>query len=457
MGKAIKIRKGLDIRLTGEADHVLTQAEWPDTVSVQPGDFFGIKPKVLVSVGDEVKAGTPVLLDKNIPGIKICSPVSGEVVEIVRGEKRRLLAVKILPDKETRYLTFRSGSADQFSREDIIRQLTESGAWTFIKQRPYTNVAFPDVLPKAIHVSAFDTNPLAPDGDFVINGNEKEFQAGLEILEKLAPGKVHLNIHATRTRSATYTQAKGVIINTFSGPHPAGNVGVQIHHLDPINKGEYVWTVAPQDVVTIGRLFQKGEFHPLRIVAITGSSSKKPHYVRTILGASVKSILGKETVDTENTRIISGNVLTGTQVTYEGHLGYYDTQISLIPEGREPELFGWILPGFKKFSNSRSFFSWMMPGKKYTLDTNMHGEERAYVVTGEYDKVFPMNIYPVQLIKSILTNDIEAQENLGIYEVAPEDFALCEFVCTSKIEVQEIIHSGLHELYREVVEVSEHH
>lgn len=456
MTKTIRIRRGLDIRLLGEADKVIMQSETPETISVQPDQFFGIKPKVLVTPGTEVKAGTPLMFDKNIPQVMITSPVSGEVIEVVRGEKRKLLEIKILADKETRFLPFRSGQASDFSREEIISQMCESGAWNFIRQRPYTNVAFPDAEPTGIFISAFDSSPLAPDNDYVINGQEAEFQAGLDILDRLAPGKVHLSVHEKHTTSDTFLRAKNVKIHTFSGPHPSGNVGVQMHHILPINKGEYAWHVGVQDVVSIGRLFSKGVYQPLRVVALTGSQLKKRYYVRTILGVPVRSILPKEIVEGEDNRIISGNVLTGTIAGWDGNLGFYDTQLTVIPEGRDAELFGWIAPGFSKFSNSRLFPTWLMPGKKFKLDTNTHGEERAFVVTGEYEKVFPMNIYPVQLLKSIITNDIEQQENLGIYEVAPEDFALCEFVCTSKIESQEIVRQGLEDLYREVVEVSHH-
>ncbi len=451
MGKNIKIKKGLDIRLDGEAEKVLVNADMPETVAIRPEDFVAIKPKVLVNPGDEVKAGSPLMYDKNNPHVMICSPVSGEVVEVKRGAKRVLEEIRILADKEISYLPFNVGNPESLSREQLIDLLCKSGAWNFIRQRPYSAVANPEKSPKSIFVSAFDSSPLAPDSDFVMQGNEKYFEAGLAALKKLCP-VVHLNIHKDKVKSPLFLQAKGVEINTFSGPHPSGNVGVQIHHIDPINKGDIVWYSTPQDLVIIGRFLLEGRYDAHRIVAVTGSQVKKRRYVRTIQGANIKSILGTDNVEGTDNRFISGNVLTGTKIPSDGFLGFYDTQITVIPEGHDPEFFGWLAPGFDKFSNSRTFFTWAMPNKRFKLNTNMHGEERAFVVTGEYEKVFPMDIYPVQLLKAIITNDIEAQENLGIYEVAPEDFALCEFVCTSKINSQEIVRKGLEALYLEEIE-----
>lgn len=457
MGKNIRIKKGLDIRLAGEADKVLIQAEMPQTVLIQPSDFFGIKPKVLVQPGDEVKAGTPLMYDKNNPEVMITSPVSGEVIEVNRGEKRVLTSIKILADKETRYESFKSGTPDSFTKEDIKEQLCKSGAWNLIRQRPYTNVARTSKTPKALFISAFDSSPLAPDNDYAIHGNEKDFEAGLAILSRLMDGKVHLTNHADKTKSTAFTQAKGVNVHTISGPHPSGNVGVQIHHIDPINKGEYAWVIYPQDVVTIGKLFTTGKYDMTRLVAVTGPQVKKGRYMKTIQGAPIATIASADNVEGDNNRFISGNVLTGTSVGKDGYLGFYDTQVTVVKEGTESEFFGWIAPGLNKFSNSKSFFTWAMPGKKFKLDTNAHGEERAFVVTGEYEKVFPMDILPVYLLKSIITNDIDGQENLGIYEVSPEDFALCEFVCTSKINSQEIVRKGLADLYNDEIESEKAH
>jgi len=323
--------------------------------------------------------------------------------------------------------------------------------WPLIRQRPFGTIAKPTEIPKSIFISSFDTNPLAPDIDFIMQeGNQETFQTGLNALLKLTNGKTHLNINGSKEASSIFSNSKGVIINKFSGPHPAGNVGVQIHHLDPVNKGEVVWYVNPQDVLVIGKLFSEGRYDASRIIALTGSQVSNPKYYKTIIGSSVKSIIGDGGLKAGENRIISGNVLSGSQIQEDGFLGYYDTQITVIPEGHESEFMGWLAPGLEKFSMSRTFFSWLNSKKKYNLNTNLHGEERPFVVTGQYEKVFPMDIYPVQLLKSILIEDIEMMEQLGIYEVVEEDFALCEFVCTSKIKSQEIIRRGIDIIQKEL-------
>lgn len=438
MSKTVKISKGVDIKLVGEAEKVFATAEVSDTFAIKPPDFHGLTPKMTVKAGDEVKAGQILFFDKYNERVKIASPVSGEVAEIVRGAKRKILEVRILADKETRY--HEGGSRASGSREEVIESMLGAGLWPFIRQRPYDIIAKPDDTPKAIFISAFDSNPLAPDNDFVVRGQEQQFQAGLDIVAKLTSGKVHLNVGATS--SAAFTSAKGVQVNRVSGPHPAGNVGVQIHHIDPMNKGERVWTLKVQDVITIGRYFADGKFDTSRIVAVTGSDVEKPRYVKASMGASIKSLVAGN-IKGATPRMISGNVLTGTNAGMDGYLGFYDYQLTAIPEDHEPEFFGWIAPGFSKFSLSRTFFSWLMPGKKYTLGTSNHGEHRAFVMSGQYEKVFPMDIFPVHLVKAIMVGDIELMENLGIYEVAPEDFALCEFACTSKTNVQDIVREGL--------------
>jgi Na+-transporting NADH:ubiquinone oxidoreductase subunit A len=437
------IKRGLDIKLVGEADKIISDLPLPETFAIKPTNFIGITPKLLVKQGDEVFAGTALFNDKNNEAIKFCSPVSGEIIEILRGEKRRILEVKILADKEIRYVSFNKTNPHDLSREDIIQTLLNSGVWPFIRQRPFGIIANPNETPKSIFISAFDSNPLAPDNDLIMQGEDSAFQTGLDALRKLTDGKVHLNMDADTTATKVFTNAKGVEINKISGPHPAGNVGVQIHLIDPVNKGEVVWCLNPQGVLIVGRLFMQGKFDASSMVALTGSQIKNPKYYKTIVGSAVKNIIADGQLKEGENRIISGNVLTGNQISGDGYLDFYDYQITVIPEGREPEFMGWLAPGFKKFSMSRTFFSWLNPNKKHDLNTNLHGEERPFVVTGEYEKVFPMNIYPVHLLKSILIEDIELMENLGIYEVVEEDFALCEFVCTSKIESQEIIRRGL--------------
>ena len=451
MGKTIKIKQGLNIRLQGEADKVIITPELSKTFAIKPPDFFSIKPKLLVGIGDEVKAGTPVMFDKNNEKAMICSPVSGEVVEIVRGERRKILEIKIIADSEISYTPFKTTNFVDYSREEIIDVMLKSGVWPLIRQRPFSIVARPDTSPKAIFVSAFDSNPLGPDNDFAIHGQEKEFQAGLDVLSKLTDGKVHLNVHDKKSKSNIFQNAKNVQINTFRGPHPSGNVGVQIHHIDPINKGDIVWYSHPQDVVIIGRLFLEGRFNAQKIIALTGSEVKKRRYYKALPGTHISSIIEKNNLIEGGKRFISGNVLTGTKIGPDGYLGFYDTQITVLPENHDPEFFGWLKPGFDKFSISKTFWSWATPNKKFKLNTKRNGEKRAFVVTGEYEKVFPMDIYPVQLLKSILTNDIELMEKLGIYEVDPEDFALCEFVCTSKINSQEIMKEGVELMLKETM------
>ncbi len=446
----IKIKKGLNIKLAGEADKILTNLPLPGTIALKPTDFTGVVPGLLVSPGDEVKAGTPLFCDKNNEAVKFCSPVSGEVAEIKRGEKRKILEIKILADKEINYIPFNKADPGNLSREEVIDALLGSGVWPLIRQRPFGIIANPADKPKAVFISAFDSNPLAPDNNFMMQDCAEDFQTGLNALIKLTEGKVHLNINARVRSSDVFTSAKGVQINKFSGPHPAGNIGVQVHHIDPVNKGEVVWYISPQDVLIAGRLFNHGKFDASKTVALTGPQVKTPKYYKTIIGASVKNMIDDAGLKDGESRIISGNVLSGKQISQDGFLSFYDSHITVIPEGHVPEFIGWLKPGLDKFSVSRTFFSWLAPNKIYHFNTNMHGEERPFVVSGEYEKVFPMDIYPVQLLKSILTEDIEMMESLGIYEVVEEDFALCEFICTSKIPSQQIIRKGLDIIRKEL-------
>ena len=441
MSKDIRLKKGLNINLLGEADKVYSNISFSEKFVVKPTDFHGLTPKLTVKVGDKVKAGTTIFLDKYNELIKFSSPVSGEVQDIVRGAKRKILEVVIKADNENTFEEFKTPS-NELDREEIKKHLLSSGVWPFIRQKPFDIIADPTQVPKAIFISTFNTAPLAADNDFVLHGLGEDFQYGLDLIKKLTDGVVHLNVDANTNPSKVFTSSKGVQINKVSGPHPAGNVGVQIHHIDPINKGDVVWYLYPQDILTIARLFKEGKYDVSRIVALTGSMIEKPRYYRTVAGASITPMLTNN-LKQGDCRFISGDVLTGTKIDKDGAIGFYDTQLSVIPEGNYQEFFGWISPGLKKFSMSKAFFSWLTPSKKYNIDTNFHGEERAYVVTGQYEKVLPMDIYPMQLIKSCMIDDIESMENLGIYEVSPEDMALCEFVCTSKIEVQDIIRKGL--------------
>ncbi|KAB2807331.1 Na(+)-translocating NADH-quinone reductase subunit A [Phaeocystidibacter luteus] len=449
MSNVIKIRKGYDIKLAGAAEQKFGATPSVSHYALIPDDFNGVIPKLEAREGDKVLAGDPVFYSKEDDRIKVCAPVSGEIAEVVRGEKRKILAIRILPDSDVQYRDFGTAKPGDLSREDVIERMLKSGVWASLQMRPYGRMANPDDSPKAIFISGMNSNPLAPDMNFVMSGQEKEFQAGLDALAKLTEGKIHLSLEAGVKSCPAFEGAQGVVKHQFDGPHPAGNVGTQIHHIDPINKGEVVWTMNPQDVVVLGRLFLEGKYRPERIVALTGSQVEAPQYYKLTSGASLKGVF-EAGIKGDNNRYISGNVLTGRNAGKEGYLGYNDEQLTVIPEGDETEFLGWVLPGFGKFSLSRTFFSWLTPNKKYELNTNMHGEERAFVVTGQYERVFPFNIYPQQLIKAVMIKDIELMESLGIYEVTEEDFALCEVICTSKLPLQETMREGLDFMYKEM-------
>ena len=451
MPKTIKIKKGLDIPLLGSAERILQSAPGADVYAIKPPDFHEFTPKMLVKEGDPVKAGTPLFFDKYNEKILFASPVSGTFQEVVRGEKRRIMEVLVKPDGKNDYVEFGSADPSDMSREKIIDRMLKGGVWPFIRQRPYSIIANPADKPKAIFVSAFNSAPLAPDNDFVVNGEENFFQAGINVITKLTNGDVHLSVDAKNTLSKAFLQARGVKIHYFEGPHPAGNIGIQIHHIDPINKGDIVWYLDVASLIIIGRLFEKGVFDATKVVALTGSEVLNPRYYRVKIGARVLSFIGNN-LNRENgvkARIISGDVLTGVSIEEKGYLGFYDNQVTVIPEGYDPEFLGWLIPNPGRFSISRTWPSFLMPWKKYRHDTNIRSGERPFVMTGVYEKVLPMDIMPMQLLKSIMINDIDKMEQLGIYEVAPEDFALCEYVCPSKIEIQSFIRQGLDTIHRE--------
>jgi len=448
MSTVTKIKKGLDIKMIGEAEKTIKDLV-ADQFAIKPIDFIGVFPKMLVKEGDLVKTGTPIFVDKYRDNIVFTSPVSGKVKEVKRGPKRVLLEIKIEADGREEAIDFKAENPEDLGREAVVKKLIDSGVWPFIRQRPYSVIANPLDKPKAIFISAFDTAPLAADNDLIVHGHGEAFQTGINALRKLTEGKVHLNIDANSTHSKVFTNAKGVEINKFSGPHPAGNVGVQINKISPINKGEVVWYLYPQDVLTIGRLFLTGTFDSSRLIALAGSEVLRPAYYKTKIGVSIEPLV-KGNVTAVEKRYISGNVLTGKQIELDGYIGFYHNELTVIPEGNYFELFGWALPGFNKFSMSRSYPSFLFKNKKYRLDTNYHGGERALVMTGEFEKVFPFDIYPMQLIKAIMIEDIDLMENLGIYEVDEEDFALCEVVDTSKTNIQVIIRRGLDLMRKEM-------
>ena len=447
MSTDIKIKKGLNIKLKGGATHEISTANRSKTFAVNPSEFHGIVPKLAVKAGDKVKVGDTVFFSKSNEKIKFSSPVSGEVTEIVRGAKRKLLSIKISADDKDTYVDFGAKTPSKLAGPQIKESLLESGCWPMIKQRPYDVVANPSDSPKAIFISAYSTAPLAASHVVTLEGRKKQFQAGIDALSNLTEGKVHLSVGASES---FFDNINGVELHKVTGKHPAGNVGVQISKIDPINSGDRVWVVHPQDVATIGSLFLSGKYKPTKVIALAGSQVDGPQYYAVIQGTQISDIVAGKLKSGKN-RIISGNPLTGTAVSLQGSLGFYDDSVCVIPEGDHHEFFGWMpFIGNHKFSMSRTFLSWLTPNKEYDLDTNLNGEERAFVITGEMERVFPMDIYPMQLLKATMIQDIEKMENLGIYEVAPEDFALIDFISTSKIEAQEIIREGLDLMIKEV-------
>ncbi len=442
MAKQIRLKRGYDLRLVGEAVKETGSFEAPKTYAIKPTDFKGIIPKLAVEAGTEVKAGTPLFYSKLQPEIQFTSPVSGEVVEVVRGEKRVILEIRILADSQQNYVQFGAASPSSLSVGEIKKKLLDSGAWAFIKQRPFNRVADVNAAPKNIFISGFDSNPLAPDLGYALKGRETHLSAGIAALKKLTSGKVFLSLCQGADNTVFETAGKEAEITYFNGPHPAGNVGVQIHHLAPINKGDVVWTVNAQDLATIGQLFTDGIFNPVRVITLAGSEVKNPKYFQVRVGSCAETLLSGMLNEGKN-RIISGSVLFGDKIEAKGYLGFFDQQVTVIPEGDEPEFFGWLVPSYSRPSLSKTFLSYLTPNKKFRVNTSTHGEERAFVMTNEYEKVLPMDILPVQLLKACMAGDLESMEALGIYELAEEDLALCEFVCTSKIPVQEILSEGL--------------
>lgn len=441
MSKDIRIKKGLDIKLIGEAEHTTTDISTSGVFAIKPEDFHGIIPKVIAKEGTEVKAGEALFFSKSDERILFPSPVSGKVTEIVRGERRRVLAMKIAADGKQEYKDFGKQDPSKMSSEEVKKHLFDSGCWPFIKQRPYDVVANPNQAPKAIFVSAYASAPLAADYDYTLQGKEKEIQTALTAISKLTDGKTHVSVG--KNSNSVFSEMNGIELHQVSGPHPVGNVSTQIAQIDPLNKGEVVWVVTPQDLVVMGELFLTGKFNITRTIALTGSKFEKPSYVTAVAGATIGDLV-KGNLENDNTRTISGNVLSGTQVAQDGFLGFYDNQITAIPEGDDYEFFGWNKPIFNKISTSRALtFSWLNPKKKYDLNTNTNGEHRAFVVTGSYEQVFPLDIYPLQLLKACMYQDLDEMEALGGYEVAPEDFALTEFICVSKQPHQKIIREGL--------------
>ncbi|MBU2951302.1 Na(+)-translocating NADH-quinone reductase subunit A [Tamlana agarivorans] len=450
MSNDIRIKKGLDIKLKGEAEKTVEQAVTSNYCTIRPEDFHGIIPKLIAKEGATVQAGDTLFFDKSNEAVKFASPVSGKVIEVVRGPKRRIDAIKIEADKTQSHKDFGQVNVETAKPEDLKAHLLASGCWPFVKQRPYDVVANPDKAPKAIFISAYASAPLAADLDFTLKGKEAELQAAITALGRLTEGQVHVSVG--KNASSPLSSLNGITLHKVSGPHPSGNVGTQINKIDPVNKGEVVWTVNPQDLVIIGELLLTGKFNAERIVALVGSSVQKPRYFKTLAGSEVATIIFDKGIDRSgHDRVISGNVLTGKEIKPDGSLGYYDNVISVIPEGDDYEFFGWTKPVFNKVSTSRALtFSWLTPNKAYDLNTNTNGEHRAFVTTGTYEEVFPLDIFPLQILKACMYKDLDEMEALGMYEVAPEDFALTEFVCVSKQPHQKIIREGLDLMLKEI-------
>lgn len=449
MSADITLRKGLKIPMSGIADLNISSADFADNYVVYPSDFHGVVPKMLFKEGEAVLQGQPIFYSKANPEIKFVSPVSGTLTKIERGAKRRIIALSISADGEHKAVVHKLASLNDLSEADVKKHLLESGCWPFIKQRPYDVIADPNSTPKAIFISGFSTAPLAADVPFILSSQKEDFQNGINALAKLAP-KVHLSVEAS---SASFlTGVSNVEVHRIKGQHPAGNVGVQIHHIDPVNAGETVWVVGPADVAHIGAFFSKGIFDASQMVAVVGPVVKSPTYFKARIGAAVAPLLKKAGINADGQiRVINGDSLSGVATHADGNLGFYNNTLTVLAEGNRYRMFGWLpFAGSKIFSMSRTSLSWLLPKRKYALDTNMNGEERALVVTGEMEQVLPMDIFPMQLLKECMVQNIEKMEGLGIYEVAPEDFALVDYASTSKIEAQSIIREALDLMIKEV-------
>jgi Na+-transporting NADH:ubiquinone oxidoreductase subunit A len=445
----IRIKKGLDINLVGAAEPTISQTVPSNFYALNLKDFHGITPKLLVREGGRVKCGDPIFCSKDNEAIVVASPVSGEIVEVERGARRRILSLRIQADKDQENLQHEPLDLSVATGDAVRDFLLKTGCWPFIKQRPYDIIANPNETPKAIFISAYVTAPLAADLNVTLAQEKKVLQTALTALGKLTQGKVHVSIGAGL--ASPFEDLKGIELHRVQGPHPAGLVGTQINKIDPINKGERVWVVSPQDLVIIGEAISTGIYNPERLVALAGSSVKKPQYYLTRIGAEISTFLYASGVEDTNFRVINGDVLTGIKTAPDGFLGFYNNVVTAIPEGDDYEFFGWNKPVTNKISPTRALtFSWLFPKRKFNLNTNTNGEHRAFVVTGLYEEVFPMDIYPLQLLKACMVGDLDEMEQLGLYEVAPEDFSLTEFICISKQPHQKIIRDGLDLLLKEI-------
>ena len=439
----IKITKGLDLKLAGAAPDMRLDFACSETFHIKPSDFRWLKPKLLVQAGDRVEVGTPLFCDKADEWVVIVSPVAGRVGEIVRGEKRLIEAIMITRDAESAKETI--VDFDTPIDGDAARKLLlQYGLWPCLRQRPFATIPNPDVRPKSVFVPCFDSNPLAPDFNVLMRGKEEFFRQGIQMLQLVA-GDVPIHLCMREgADNQLFESVENVQKHYFSGPHPAGNVGTHIHHIAPINKGDIVWYIDPQEVARIGQFFAEHILQFGKTAALTGPVVKNPGYFHTVYGADLTALF-TDSLTPENVRLISGSVLSGSKLGKCPTLGFYDRQVTVIAEGGQREVLGWLLPGLKKWSLSHTFLSWLTPKRTYDVNTSLHGGRRAVMMTDVYDKVFPLDLMPLQLLKACEIKDIEQMEALGIYEVDSEDFALCELVCPSKKEWQRIVEEALHE------------
>ena len=451
MAKAIKIKKGLDIPMIGQAKEALLQCSLGELYGFVPDDFVGLYPKVLVKPGEIVQVGTPLMCDKNRPEIVVVSSVSGEVQSVNRGAKRKVLSIVVKSDGKLSAVSLPQFDLKKMSGEEVKQTLLAYGFWPFISQRPYDIIATPTDQPTNIFVTGFDSAPLAPNSDFMLAAEGDALQAGLVALSKMTQGKLYVGVRS-KSKMELVAAVEGTELIFVDGPHPAGNVGVQINAVAPVNKGEVVWTLRAADVVMMGRLFANGTLDFSRTIALTGEEATECGYIKTIVGATIESLTKGKIAEGKSLRIISGNVLTGKKVTMDEFLGATHTQVTVIAEGDDVhEFLGWGTPGLNKFSAGRTYLAWLFGKKRWHFDARIRGGKRAMILSNEYDRVFPMDILPEYLLKAIISFNIDKMEALGIYEVAPEDFALCEFVDTSKIEIQKIVREGLDKLYKEMM------
>lgn len=450
MSNDINIKNGLTIKLKGAAENILKKAALPESVSLNPSDFHLIVPKMALKVGEKVSQGSVVFFSKKDERIKFCSPVDGTIRDIVRGAKRKIIEIIIDVEKNQNLISPNPQIFSDLNTDQIKTILLESGCWPFVKQRPYDVIANPYDNPKSIFISGFNSAPISADLQIILDDQKDEFKEGINVLSKLTSGEI--NICVNNTSSTFISEIESVKIHKINGPHPSGNVGVQIHHIDPVNSGERVWTLGAEDVAIIGRYFMTGIYNPIRTIAVSGPPVKHPKYYKTIVGTQLNKIIDDAGIDINDpVRIINGDVLSGRKVAQDNYLGFYNNTLSVLREGNRYRMFGWIpFINNKVPSMYKTSFSWLFPNKEYDLDTNLNGEERAFVVTGEMEKVFPMDILPMQLLKECMAGNIEKMESLGIYEVAPEDFSLIDYSSSSKIEAQYIIRQGLDLMISEV-------